>query len=91
MNQYVNEHNKGYELEGTASELELLIQRMARRENDEREKLSKRYTSQEEKEAAAYDRGFSDGYQAGTQDGFGKGFDAGLKQAAKEREEKSEK
>lgn len=86
----MNRNERGYELESAttaaAKELELVIQRMAERENDEREKLSKRYVGIDEKEAAAYERGFSEGYEAGRQKGLAEGIDIGLKQAAKEEE-----
>ena len=77
---------KGNEVESAAAELGLVIQLMAERQNDEREKLTKRYTATEE-EARAYDHGFTNGYEAGRQKGFGEGFDEGLKQAKKEEEE----
>lgn len=84
-------HANEYEpiIDNAAAELKLVIQRMSERENDEREKLSKRYTA-DEREARIYDQGFSDGYEAGRQKGLAEGIDIGLKQAAKEQKEKSE-
>jgi hypothetical protein len=86
----MNRNEKGYELGSAAAELELVIQRMAERENDEREKLSKRYTSLDEKEAQDYDRGYVNGFRDGEQKGIAEGIDIGLKQAAKEKKEKGE-
>jgi hypothetical protein len=83
---------KGYELESAkAAELKLVIQRMAESENEEREKLSKRYTSVDDKEARDYDRGYVNGFRDGEQKGIAEGIDIGLKQSAKEEEEKEEK
>jgi flagellar biosynthesis/type III secretory pathway protein FliH len=45
--------------------------------------LSKGYTT-DEKEAAAFEKGFSDGYEAGRQKGFAEGWDAAMKEAKKE-------
>jgi flagellar biosynthesis/type III secretory pathway protein FliH len=80
---------KRYELESAAESLEQVIQAMAKRENEERDKLSRRYT-ESEKEARDYQRGFSEGYEAGRQKGYAEGFDAGLKQAAQEKEKEDE-
>lgn len=82
---------KGNELDSAAAELELVIQRMAEREGEEREKLTKRYTSMDEKEVISYERGYSDGFRDGCQDCWGKGFDAGLKQAAAEEQKDKKK
>jgi flagellar biosynthesis/type III secretory pathway protein FliH len=65
------------------------IRRLADREGEERDKLTKKYTGLDEKESEAYEKGFADGYQAGSQDGWAKGFDEGLKQAAKEEKEQN--
>ncbi len=71
----------------TRTELDEYIHRLAENENKQRDELSRRYTI-DEKELAAYERGFSDGYRCGLEDGWAKGFDEGLKQAKKEEEEK---
>jgi flagellar biosynthesis/type III secretory pathway protein FliH len=73
----------------SAGKLNQLIRHFADRENDEREKLTKRYTtSADEREAASYERGYQDGFRDGCQDCWGKGFDEGLKQAAQEQKDK---
>ena len=91
----MNRNEKGYEVgsarAATAAELKLVIQRMAERENDEREKLSKRYTRIEsEREAHDYDRGYVNGFRDGEQKGIAEGIDIGIKQAAKEEKKESE-
>jgi hypothetical protein len=90
MNQKTMEHDKRNELDSAAAELELVIQRMAEHENDEREKLSKRYTRTED-EARAYDAGFVDGLEVGRQKGYAEGWDAALIQSSKEQKEKEKK
>jgi hypothetical protein len=90
----MNRNEKGYELESAraAAELKLVIQRMAERENEERGKLSKRYTrgGVDDKEARDYERGYVNGFRDGEQKGIAEGIDIGLKQAAKEEEKKEE-
>jgi flagellar biosynthesis/type III secretory pathway protein FliH len=73
-----------------ATELDLYIHQLTDRENEERDKMTKKYTGVDEKESEAYEKGFADGYRAGSEDGFAKGFDEGLKEAAKEQKEKEE-
>jgi flagellar biosynthesis/type III secretory pathway protein FliH len=86
-NETITTVGKRYEpLDSTAAELELAIQRMSERENEQREEITKKYTTADEKESAEYERGFSEGYQVGLEDGWAKGFDEGLKQAKKEEE-----
>ena len=75
---------KAYEPDSASAELELVIQ-MAARERDE---TTRKYTSQDEKEAAAYQLGYSDGYRDGSLDSWGKGFDEGLRQSAAEQKDK---
>ncbi|MDQ3968439.1 MAG: hypothetical protein M3275_08605 [Thermoproteota archaeon] len=83
--------NKTYELDSAAAELGWVIRAMSTgRENDEMEKVTKRYTTADEKEARSYEAGFADGYRADCQDCWGKGFDEGLKQAAAEQKDKEE-
>jgi hypothetical protein len=67
-----------------------MIKRLADKESEERDEMTKKYVTQDEKETAAYELGYSDGYRDGSLDSWGKGFDEGLKQAAKEQKEKEE-
>jgi flagellar biosynthesis/type III secretory pathway protein FliH len=66
-----------------ATELDDYIRLLAENENKSRDELSKRY-SVDEKEVAAYERGFSEGYEAGLQKGYAEGWDAAMKEAKKE-------
>jgi flagellar biosynthesis/type III secretory pathway protein FliH len=75
----------------TTEELDEHINRLADNENKQRDELSKRYNSVDEKELEAYERGFSEGYRCGLEDGWAKGFDEGLRQAAKEQEKEQNK
>lgn len=71
------------------TELDQYIRQLAANGSDQRDELTKRYTT-DEKEARAYDQGFADGYEAGSQDGWAKGFDEGLKEAKREEEEQKQ-
>ena len=68
------------------AELNYIIQRMSERENDEREEREKKYVTADEKEDAAYERGFSEGFEAGRQKGFAEGWDAAMKEVKKEEQ-----
>ena len=74
-----------------ATELDEYIHQLADNENKQRDELSKWYSSVDEKELEAYERGFSEGYRCGLENGWAKGFDEGLKQAAKEQEKEQNK
>jgi flagellar biosynthesis/type III secretory pathway protein FliH len=66
-----------------AIELDDYIHQLAENENKSRDELTKRYTV-DEKEVAAFERGFSEGYEAGRQKGYAEGWDAAMKEAKKE-------
>ena len=74
-----------YEPDSASAELGLVIQRMSERENDERNKLTRKYT-QDEKESQAYERGFENGWSAAKDKFLAEGIDIGLAQSAAEEE-----
>ena len=88
MSQNVNVNEK--ELDSAPERMRLLVQKMSKRENDERENLTKRYTSQDKRAASEYERGFTEGLTIGQEIGYAAGWDAAMKQSAQEQEQKEE-
>jgi flagellar biosynthesis/type III secretory pathway protein FliH len=75
--------SQSYGFPKSAIELDSYIRQLADNENKQRDELTKRY-SVDEKEVAAYERGFSEGYEVGRQKGYAEGWDAAMKVAKKE-------
>lgn len=63
-----------------------LIRQLADKENEQREEVTKKYVTQDEKESEEYERGFRDGWHAAKDKFWAEGFGAGLMQAKEEEE-----
>jgi hypothetical protein len=63
----------------------------SKRRNEERDEMTKKYVTQDEKETQEYERGFRNGWTAAKDKFLAEGIDVGLRQAAKEKEEEEDK
>ena len=63
----------------------------SKRRNEERDEMTKKYVTQDEKETQEYERGFRNGWTAAKDKFLAECIDVGLRQAAKEKEEEEDK